>query len=52
MSQWLERQRDKLLPVDYFLVTFTLPEQLRSLAWKHQRKVYAALFRAASQTLK
>lgn len=26
--------------------------QLRSLAWKHQRKVYAALFRAASQTLK
>ena len=38
--------------MDYFLVTFTLPAQLRSLAWKHQRKVYAALFRAASQTLK
>ena len=51
-SQWLERQRDKLLPVDYFLVTFTLPAQLRSLAWKHQRQVYAVLFWAASQTLK
>jgi hypothetical protein len=40
------------LPVDYFLVTFTLPAELRSLAWKHQRQVYAALFKAASQSLK
>lgn len=52
VTQWLERQREKLLPVDYFLVTFTLPAQLRSLAWRHQRQLYAALFRAACQTLK
>jgi len=52
VSQWLERQREKLLPVDYFLVTFTLPAELRSLAWRNQRQLYAALFRAASQTLK
>ncbi len=52
VSQWLERQREKLLPVNYFLVTFTLPAELRSLAWRNQRQVYAALFRAASQTLK
>lgn len=51
-TQWLARQREKLLPVDYFLVTFTLPAELRSLAWSHQRIVYAALFAAASQTLK
>jgi hypothetical protein len=36
-SQWLARQREKLLPVDYFLVTFPLPAQLRELAWQHQR---------------
>lgn len=36
-TQWLERQREKLLPVDYFLVTFTLPRQLRALAFAHQR---------------
>ena len=24
-TQWLERQREKLLPVEYFMVTFTLP---------------------------
>lgn len=51
-TQWLERERRKLLPVDYFLVTFTLPRELRSLAWHHQRLVYDALFRAATETLK
>jgi len=38
--------------VDYFLVTFTLPNELRSLAWSHQRLVYDILFAAASETLK
>ncbi len=51
-TQWLERQRENLLPVDYFLVTFTLPAELRPLAWSHQRAVYAAMFATASETLK
>ena len=29
---WLERQRKKLLPLSYFLVTFTLPAELRPIA--------------------
>ena len=52
VSIWLDRQREKLLPVDYFLATFTLPAELRDLAWQHQRLVYAALFNAATQTIK
>lgn len=52
VSCWLDRQREKLLPVDYFLLTFTLPAELRMLAWQHQRLVYAALFNAATQTIK
>ncbi len=36
-SRWLDRQVAKLLPVEYFMVTFTLPFQLRSLAWRHQK---------------
>jgi len=48
---WLDRQRAKLLPVAYFLVTFTLPRELRAVAWRHQRVVYDALFAAASSTL-
>lgn len=51
-TQWLERQREKLLPVEYFLVTFTLPWQLRGLAFAHQRELYNALFAAAIATLK
>ncbi len=51
-SRWLERQVAKLLPVDYFMVTFTLPFELRSLAWHHQTAVYNSLFDCAASTLK
>ena len=50
-SQWLARQQQKLLPVNYFMVTFTLPYELRSFAWSHQRLVYATLFDAGIETL-
>jgi hypothetical protein len=49
---WLERQRQKQLPVDYYMVTFTLPRELRSLALRKPKTVYAALMRCAAQTLK
>jgi hypothetical protein len=51
-NRWLDRQRAKLLPVDYFMVTFTLPRELRALAWRHQSCVYKLLFDTATQTLK
>ena len=51
-SQWLDRQQAKLLPVEYFMVTFTLPRQLRTLAWHHQTTLYNLLFATAVGTLK
>ena len=51
-TKWLDRQRTKLLPVDYFMVTFTLPAEYRNLAWHHQREVYGLLFSCAMSTLK
>jgi hypothetical protein len=51
-DRWIDRQQAKLLPVPYFMVTFTLPRQLRSLAWYHQKIVYSALFSCVSGTLK
>ena len=51
-SRWLDRQFVKLLPVDYFLVTFTLPCELRDLAWRHQTVVYNILFECGVSTLK
>jgi len=50
-SQWIDRQQAKLLPVQYFMVTFTLPYELRSLTWYHQKEVYNILFSCASGTL-
>jgi hypothetical protein len=51
-SRWLDRQRKKLLPVEYFMVTFTLPYELRALAWRNQSAVYKALFGCALSRLK
>ena len=51
-TRWLDRQRTKLLPVDYFMVTFTLPAELRGLAWRHQTVVYRLLFDCTVSTLK
>src|ERR1700722_4779782 len=49
---WLADQTDRLLPCPYFLVTFTLPAELRDLARGHQRVVYSALFEASSKALR
>ena len=48
-QRWIERQR--LVPGPYFLITFTLPAELRDLAWHNQRVVYALLIDCAWQTL-
>jgi hypothetical protein len=47
-EQWLARQQDFLLPVPYFLLTFTLPAELRELARSNQRVIYNLLFRASA----
>ncbi|MCP4238394.1 MAG: transposase [Aestuariibacter sp.] len=51
-TEWLERQQAKLLPVEYFMVTFTLPYELRALAKANQKKIYTLLFQCAVSTLK
>ncbi len=51
-SQWLDRQHKKLLPVEYFLVTFTLPFQLRALTRQYQKEIYSLFFACVSSTLK
>jgi len=51
-QQWIERQRRKLVPADYYMITFTLPAQLRSLAWQNQSLIYSLFFKLAWETLK
>ena len=40
-----------MVPATYFMVTLTLPSELRGLAWSHQRVVYALLMQSAWDTL-
>jgi hypothetical protein len=48
---WLARQQRLLLPVTYFMATFTLPAEFRALVRSHQKALYNLLFRASSASL-
>jgi hypothetical protein len=50
-AAWLEARLQRLLPVEYFHVVFTLPAALHPLVLHHARQLYDLLFQAASQTL-
>lgn len=49
--QWLQRQRQALLPVRYFHWVFTLPAKLRPLALQNPQALYDLLFESAAATL-
>ena len=48
---WLAARRQELLPVPYFHVVFTLPQQLRDLVRQHQKVLYPILMQAAARAL-
>jgi hypothetical protein len=50
-ERWLEKQRGRLLPCPYFLLTFTLPSELRVLARSHQKLLYGLLLQAAAASI-
>jgi predicted RNA-binding Zn-ribbon protein involved in translation (DUF1610 family) len=51
-DQWIIKQKNLLLPVEYFMVTFTIPEELRRFARSHQKKIYHILFQTSANSLK
>ena len=51
-AQWVERELRKRVGAPYFMVTFTLPEELRALFFTAQAKeIYQLFFKAASTSL-
>ena len=48
---WLAARRKELLPVPYFHVVFTLPQELRHLVRSHQKVLYGLLMKAAADSL-
>ena len=51
-AQWLENRLERLLPVPYFHVVFTLPDELNPLLLRNKAAGYKILFESATQTLR
>src|SRR6516162_2734496 len=51
-AQWLADRQAELLPVGYFHVVFTVPEEIAALAYQNKEVVYGILFRATAETLR
>jgi putative transposase/transposase-like zinc-binding protein len=50
-AKWLEDRKAELLPVEYFHVVFTIPEELARVAFYNKEVVYGILFRTVAETL-
>lgn len=51
-ADWLQERKLRLLPVPYFLLTFTVPEELRALFKAEPKFCYDLLFAATAQALR
>jgi predicted Zn-ribbon and HTH transcriptional regulator len=50
-ARWIDKRMERILPVHYFHVVFTLPAELRAAAKRSREAVFDILFACASQTL-
>jgi hypothetical protein len=50
-ERWITARQDELLPVSYFHVVFTVPDELNHLVQMNTRLLYTLLFRTVSETL-
>ena len=47
---WLGEREAELLPVPYFHLVFTLPQEIADIAYQNKRVVYGLLFKASAET--
>jgi hypothetical protein len=50
-TRWLAAQTALLLPVQYFMVTSTLPKELRRVARSNQKRIYDLLLRTTAEAI-
>jgi Transposase zinc-binding domain/Putative transposase len=48
--EWLAEREAELLPVPYFHVVYTLPAELRDIAYQNKTVVYDLLFKVSAET--
>lgn len=50
-EKWLIARERDLLPVSYYHIVFTIPNELNHIALRNKKEVYNILFKASSETL-
>lgn len=51
VAKFLAKQQDSILPVNYFMITVTLPHEFHTLCRTHPRDVFGALFKTAAEAI-
>lgn len=50
-AEWITERLERLLPIPYFHVVFTIPDELNPLAFRNKKALFNILFAAASKSL-
>lgn len=50
-ERWLDARMKDLMPIQYFHIVFTIPNELNALALQNKKLIYSILLRASSETL-
>jgi hypothetical protein len=50
-EEWVESQLERLLPVGYFHIVFTLPHELNAIVYQNQSLLYSILMKTAGDTI-
>jgi hypothetical protein len=50
-ARWVDARLERILPVHYFHLVFTLPSELHGLAYSNPSEIFALLFKSAAETL-
>lgn len=51
-AAWVEQRLEQALPLPHYMITFTLPAQLRPLCMHAPEEIYPLFFRCAAQAIK
>ncbi|HAY34159.1 MAG TPA: IS91 family transposase [Bacteroidetes bacterium] len=50
-EKWIEQRKRELLPIPYYHIVFTIPEELNKVTLINKKVIYSILFKSASETL-
>jgi hypothetical protein len=49
--RWLEKRVNGLLPIDYYHIVFTIPQELNQLIWLNKAELFNLFFHSVKETL-